>query len=91
MATFWVTEFLAVEAGAAPCARLPSIQTQFITVGSAQQVLTLSTSTYLVRFFSDTTCFVDTGIAPTAVIPLPAEQPEYFSVTPGAQVAVKQR
>jgi hypothetical protein len=91
VATFWVTEFLAVQAGAAPAAQFPSIQTQAVTVGLGAMNLTLSGSTYLVRIFSDTTCYVDIGVAPNPTMPLPAEQPEYFIVTPGFQVGVKQR
>ena len=61
--------------------------------GTSAQSAAISTTTGYVRLFSTTLCHIRFGSNPTATtsnMPLAANVPEYFQITPGQKIAAIQ-
>jgi hypothetical protein len=88
--TLYITEFSAVLTAAAPLAAFPAFGTQAVVVGAVDTVAIFGPNTYLVKLVANVDVLFDIGATPMSHCPLVAGVPEFYSVQPGARLAVKQ-
>ena len=63
---------------------------QVVTYTTSSPSAAFNSNTKFIRVYSDAKAFLDFGGSPTADvngIPLPADLPEYFAVSPGSKLA----
>lgn len=93
MAEIWVTEFsqVAVRTGLPmQVGLMPEITTQEVTFTVSTQSAAFNANTRLIRVQADADAHLAFGANPTATLnsmPLVANVPEYFGVSPGDKVA----
>ena len=94
MSTLSITQFYSiaqVSSGSLLCPQTPFISTEDVnTTTTSAQSAVFSESCRFVRLVSDANLRVTFGVNPTATatsMPLRADQPEYFAVTPGLRLA----
>lgn len=97
MPSLHITEFRRAPSGfevggTLPMAMAPSIAEQPVSIGVASEKSNaFNDQTRFVRIISDANCHVAFGVDPTATtgsMPVRANQPEYFGVTPSLKLAV---
>lgn len=96
MAVLYITEYseLAKDSlgNVVSAGKEPRETVQAVTFSTTTQSAAFSNETRFVRLWSDTACFVEFGVNPTANnandTPLAASTAEFFGVTPGQKVAV---